>query len=734
MLPFGAQPGFNIFGHQVLLPNVPGVLVSAANAPLLAAAAQQASHRFPPAAVLPPQPMMVAQNMLSAEYADLTRVPSATDTTALDTPSPSGDNKSLWTEHTATSGRIYYYNRVTKQSTWAKPDELKTSEEKKSIWREYKTTEGKVYYYNTHTKETTWERPAVLDGKEREAEPTKTDDAPKDEASKAEASKSDIERAMAATLKTLDTKPQEPATTSVDDVDAYQVEVKRRQVEKFRDLIRDKYNEGRLTTTSSWEQAVRIIQHDPRFRILNKVSEKKQIFNEWKVQRQKDERDEKRLAIKKAKEDFEQWLSLHPKMRPTLRYAKAESYFGSDPVWRAVSDSERREIYDDVQSVMRRKIEETKTQVRERNIKALADVLDGMDEVTYKTTWAQAQRLLAENPAFTNDSTLQGMDKEDALVVFQQHIRAAEKHYTKEKQLDTKRIRRQERKVREAFMATLQDLNSKGILTSVSTWSALYPTISSNQCFEDMLMQTGSTALDLFKFYVEDLKNRYYEDRRIIKEILAEKNVNITLESTYDQIHQMVKSHDRGKDVDPGNMKLCFNSLYDKAQSKVKEVEREEQRKQQRLESAFRNLLRTLNPPIVPTSTWDEIRPRIADGSAFAAVENEDVRKQFFNSYIKSISEACGHHHGSKKKKKEKKKKKKRDETAGSDDEDQKTKKRKRPSDKEEDDGGERKRKKASKRRTPSPSNTSLDEGEIIEKEPKKQKPGKWEKEDPTSD
>ena len=43
------------------------------------------------------------------------------------------------------------------------------------------------------------------------------------------------------------------------------------------------------------------------------------------------------------------------------------------------------------------------------------------------------------------------MDKEDALVVFQQHIRTAEKQYDEERQLEEKRIRRHERKIREAF-------------------------------------------------------------------------------------------------------------------------------------------------------------------------------------------------------------------------------------------------------------------------------------------
>lgn len=48
-------------------------------------------------------------------------------------------------------------------------------------------------------------------------------------------------------------------------------------------------------------------------------------------------------------------------------------------------------------------------------------------------------------------------------------------------------------------------------------------------------------------------------------------------------------------------------------------------------------------------------------------IGSDELRKQFFDDYIKSISEACGHHHSSrssdkkKKSKKEKKKKHKRD-------------------------------------------------------------------------
>lgn len=37
--------------------------------------------------------------------------------------------KSLWTEHKSLDGKTYYYNTETKQSTWEKPDDLKSPAE-----------------------------------------------------------------------------------------------------------------------------------------------------------------------------------------------------------------------------------------------------------------------------------------------------------------------------------------------------------------------------------------------------------------------------------------------------------------------------------------------------------------------------------------------------------------------------------------------------------------------------
>jgi len=231
-----------------------------------------------------------------------------------------------------------------------------------------------------------------------------------------------------------------------------------------------------------------------------------------------------------------------------------------------------------------------------------------------------------------------------------------------EKKLDAKQIKRTERKVRESFIQFLRELHSRELLTPITTWSSLYPLISGDDRFESMLSQTGSTALDLFKFYVEDLKSLYHEDRHTIKEILKKLDLVVDTKTSFDQFQKWVRANERSKKISIVNIRLYYNSLLDKAIEKEKEVERELIRLQKRTETAFWSLLHTieLQPSIDPDADWETLRDRIKDADAFIAVETEEQRIQFFKNYIKSISEACGHHHSSSSKRKRKKDKKER--------------------------------------------------------------------------
>merc|ERR1712126_127026 len=75
------------------------------------------------------------------------------------------DTRSAWGEHKAPDGRIYYYNSLTKESSWEKPEDLKSAQEKllsNCPWKEFKSDGGKVYFHNSVTKESRWTKPKEL--------------------------------------------------------------------------------------------------------------------------------------------------------------------------------------------------------------------------------------------------------------------------------------------------------------------------------------------------------------------------------------------------------------------------------------------------------------------------------------------------------------------------------------------------------------------------------------------
>ncbi|KAK7390989.1 hypothetical protein VNO78_19255 [Psophocarpus tetragonolobus] len=70
-----------------------------------------------------------------------------------------------WIEHTAATGRKFYYNKKTKLSCWEKPFELMTPIERvdaSTNWKEYTSPDGRKYYYNKLTKESKWSIPEEL--------------------------------------------------------------------------------------------------------------------------------------------------------------------------------------------------------------------------------------------------------------------------------------------------------------------------------------------------------------------------------------------------------------------------------------------------------------------------------------------------------------------------------------------------------------------------------------------
>ncbi|XP_043821023.1 pre-mRNA-processing factor 40 homolog B isoform X1 [Dromiciops gliroides] len=587
----------------------------------------------------------------------------------------------LWSEHVAPDGRIYYYNADDKQSVWEKPSILKSKAElllSQCPWKEYKSDTGKPYYYNNQSKESRWTRPKDLDElealvKQEAAGKPQPQPQPQPQPEPPPATPGpapvptgltepepggheDCELSEPAQPLDQGLLHQEESTSSAarrQEEEEPKLEPERssfswsnreKAKQAFKELLRDKA----VPSNASWEQAMKMVVTDPRYSALPKLSEKKQAFNAYKAQREKEEKEEARLRAKEAKQTLQHFLEQHDRMTSTTRYRRAEQTFGELEVWAVVPERDRKEIYDDVLFFLAKKEKEQAKQLRRRNIQALKSILDGMSSVSFQTTWSQAQQHLMDNPSFAQDHQLQtcslraDMDKEDALICFEEHIRALEREEEEERERARLRERRQHRKNREAFQTFLDELHETGQLHSMSTWMELYPAVSTDARFANMLGQPGSTPLDLFKFYVEDLKARFHDEKKIIKDILKDRGFSVEVNTAFEDFAHVISFDKRAAALDAGNIKLTFNSLLEKAEAREREREKEEARRLRRREAAFRSMLRQAAPALEPGTGWEEVRERFVCDSAFEQITLESERIRLFREFLQS---ECQHFH-----------------------------------------------------------------------------------------
>ena len=403
----------------------------------------------------------------------------------------------------------------------------------------------------------------------------------------------------------------------------------------FKDALRDK----KVPSTSNWEQAMKAIVSEGRYGALKKLSEKKQAFNEYKTQRGKEEKEERRLRVKENKEKLQERLEKHEDISSRTSYRTTEKIFSDMEVWRNVSDRDRKEIFDDVIFFLIKKEKEEDKERRRKTMRGFRKVLGALHGLDYRTTWEECQQMLTTDMNFKEDEGLQNMDKEDALICFEDLIKGYEE-YEKERQ-DRKKVleKRVFRKNRELFTQLLDSLHENGKLHSMSAWMELYPFISVSPVFTKMLGQPGSTPLDLFKFYVMDLKARFHDEKRIIRDILKDEHFEVTVSSAFDSFAVVVNGDKRAGSLDAGNIKLAFNSLMEKAEAHERERLKEEARKEKRIESTFRHMLKHAIPAVDSTCTWEACCIRFGREESFKAVQVEENRMRLFEEHVKALQE-----------------------------------------------------------------------------------------------
>ena len=70
------------------------------------------------------------------------------------------EKEEKWIEHLTKDGKKYYFNNITKETSWLKPEEISiVNENSFSPWNKFFTPDGKKYYHNCITNKTEWKLP-----------------------------------------------------------------------------------------------------------------------------------------------------------------------------------------------------------------------------------------------------------------------------------------------------------------------------------------------------------------------------------------------------------------------------------------------------------------------------------------------------------------------------------------------------------------------------------------------
>ncbi|KAF7140414.1 hypothetical protein RHSIM_Rhsim06G0064500 [Rhododendron simsii] len=361
-----------------------------------------------------------------------------------------------------------------------------------------------------------------------------------------------------------------------------------------------------VESTWTWEQTMRVIINDKRYGALKTLGERKQAFNEYLGQRKKLEAEERRLRMKKAREEFAKMLEECDELTSNTRWSKAISMFEEDERFKALDrPAEREDLFKsylvDLQKKFRVQVmeilgEKEKAQEEyKRNRIEFRQYLETCGFIKVNTQWRKVQDRLED------DERCSRIEKIDRFEIFQEQLK------------------RTERKNRDEFRKMMEEHVAAGVLTAKTHWRDYCMKVKDSAPYQAVALNTsGSTPKDLFEDIAEEL----------------EKQVSITTASTLEDFKTAVLEDVGLPPVSDINVKLVFEDLLERAREK----EEKEAKKRQRLAKEFSDLLCTMKE-ITESSIWEESKQLFEESSEYRSIGEESFALEIFEEHVLHLQE-----------------------------------------------------------------------------------------------
>merc|ERR1712093_104005 len=232
------------------------------------------------------------------------------------------------------------------------------------------------------------------------------------------------------------------------------------------------------------------------------------------------EKDRAKERIEKLRKDFATMLRSHPEIKHYTRWKTARPIIEGETIFRsAKDDDERRQLFEDYISELKKANIEREATSRRAAMDELVDILKGLDLESY-TRWSEAQGIIQSNSRFQGDQKFKSLTKSDMLTAFENHIKSLEKTFNDARQQEKNLKSRRERQNRDRFLSLLHELKNNNKIKAGSKWSQIHPLIANDDRYQAILGQPGSKPIDLFWDMVEEEERALRSTRNDVLDVL----------------------------------------------------------------------------------------------------------------------------------------------------------------------------------------------------------------------
>lgn len=376
-------------------------------------------------------------------------------------------------------GKPYYYNRITKKTTWKKPDELKTAPELNpqnatnpsagtganvnanasgaqpkpiktksflgsKVWKRVFCDTGDVYYYNTETKEVTWtapKLPASEEGVQRTASPTadklKMRTKEKDLAAiDAVLGKGDDDDDGPKNAKNDNDNEDEKEEDDGEDIEeplakrCKQYESEEEHQERIR-AFQEMLQRTVKTSAAKWDELLPTLACEAGFGGILEMGERRALFEDHVKARAREEQAEARANAKQNSDGFRALFDeLSDRFDSTVSFVRFMGLAGDDVRFTRLEPRERERYFRECTEDLRRREVRESAGIREEFVAILRDLFPedvvGPAWAKMVPAWDNVKKFLSMDDRYKafSDSLLRMSDRRSLFMDYYSDVKA----------------------------------------------------------------------------------------------------------------------------------------------------------------------------------------------------------------------------------------------------------------------------------------------------------------------